>query len=64
MVFPQVLVKGTLEWKALAADLTAEWFVIGVAPDVVLQLVLACVLLPAELAHKGGDSHMEPHVPV
>lgn len=64
MVFPQVLVEGTLEWKALPADLTAEWFIISMAPDVVLQLVLPCVLLPTELAHKGGDSHMETHVPV
>ncbi|KAL0606395.1 putative uncharacterized protein C8orf44 [Plecturocebus cupreus] len=64
VVFPQVLVEGALEWKALPADLTAEWFIICMAPDVVLQLVLPCVLLPAELAHKGGDSHMESHVPV
>ena len=53
-----------LEGEALAADVAVEGLVARVLADVILQLVLARVLLPADATREGRDAHVKPHVAV
>lgn len=64
MVLAEMLVEDSLEGEALATDVAVEGFVSRVLADVVLQLVLACVLLPAHAAHEWCDAHVQPHVTI
>lgn len=64
MVLAEVLVEDCLEREALAADVAMEGLVSCVLTDVVLKLVLAGVLLPADSANEGGNAHMQPHVAI
>lgn len=64
VVLAKVLVEDGLEREAFATDVAVEGLVASVLADVVLQLILACVLLPTHAADKGCDAHVETHVPV
>lgn len=64
VVLAKVLVEDGLEREAFATDVAVEGLVASVLADVVLQLILACVLLPTHAADEGCDAHVETHVPV
>lgn len=64
VVLAEVLVEDGLEGEALAADVAVEGFVAGVLADVVLQLVFAGVLLPADATDERCDPHVQAHVAV
>lgn len=58
MVLAEVLVENSLEREALAADMAMKGLVSCVLTDVVLELVLAGVLLPAYSTDEGGNAHV------
>lgn len=64
VVLAKVLVEDGLEREAFAAHVAVERLVARVLADVILQLILAGVLLPAHAAHKRCDAHVQAHVPV
>jgi len=64
VVLAKVLVEDGLEREAFPADVAVEGLVARVLADVILQLILAGVLLPAHAADKRGDAHVQTHVPV
>lgn len=64
VVLAKVLVEDGLEREAFAADVAMKGLVARVLADVILQLILAGVLLPAHAADERRDAHVETHVPV
>ena len=64
VVLAEVLIEDGLEGEALATYMTVEGLVTRVLADVVLQLVLAGVLLPANTTDKWRDTHVQAHVAV
>lgn len=58
MVLAEVLVEDGLKGEALATDVAMKRLVACVLADMVLKLILACVLLPANATDKWSNAHV------